>query len=116
MNPGNAGKIETSGSHTGAMMSENQTNRLHAYVEGYVQGVGFRYFVLRAAQEYHLTGWVRNLYDGRVEVMAEGELRDLNRLLAALRKGPHSSDVRQVDYSFSEARDDFTRFSVLSTG
>jgi acylphosphatase len=113
---GNAGKIETSGSDTGAMMSEKQFHRLHAYVEGYVQGVGFRYFVLRSAQEYNLTGWVRNLYDGRVEVMAEGELADLNRLLAALRKGPHSSDVRQLDYSFSEARGDFNRFSVISTG
>jgi acylphosphatase len=97
-------------------MSETQFHRLHAYVEGYVQGVGFRYFVLRAAQEHHLTGWVRNLHDGRVEVMAEGELGNLNRLLAALRKGPHSSDVRQVDYSFSEARGDYHRFSVLSTG
>jgi acylphosphatase len=98
------------------MMSENQFHRLHAYVEGYVQGVGFRYFVLRAAQAHNLTGWVRNLYDGRVEVMAEGELGDLNRLLAELRKGPHSSDVRQVNYSFSEAQGDFNRFSVLSTG
>jgi acylphosphatase len=116
MNAGNAGTIETSGSYTGAMMSEKQFHRLHAYVEGYVQGVGFRYFVLRAAQAHHLTGWVRNLHDGRVEVMAEGELGDLNRLLSTLRKGPHSSDVRQVDYSFSEARGDFTRFSLLSTG
>ena len=97
-------------------MSEKQFHRLHAYVEGYVQGVGFRYFVLRVAQAYNLSGWVRNLYNGRVEVMAEGGLEDLNRLLTALRKGPHSSDVRQVDYTFSEARGDFTRFSVLSTG
>jgi acylphosphatase len=116
MSAGKAGKIEVSGSHTGAIMSEKPLHRLHAYVEGYVQGVGFRYFVLRAAQAYNLTGWARNLYDGRVEVMAEGELGDLNRLLVALRKGPHSSDVRQVDYSFSEARGDFSRFSVLSTG
>lgn len=97
-------------------MRAKQFHRLHVYVEGYVQGVGFRYFVLRAAQALNLTGWVRNLYDGRVEVIAEGELENLNRLLATLRKGPPSSDVRQVDYSFSEGRGDFNRFSVLSTG
>ena len=97
-------------------MSQNETLRLHAYVEGDVQGVGFRYFVVRSAQDHNLTGWVRNRYDGRVEVVAEGELADLNRLLAQLRQGPTSSDVKNVDYAFSEARGEFNRFSVLSTG
>lgn len=96
-------------------MPELETHRLHAHVEGYVQGVGFRYFVLRAAQGYRLTGWVRNCYDGRVEVVAEGGLADLNRLLADLRRGPASSQVTGVDYSFSDAQGDFDRFSLLST-
>ena len=97
-------------------MTELETQRLHAHVEGLVQGVGFRYFVLREAQAQHLTGWVRNRYDGRVEVVAEGELANLNRLLAALRTGPISSDVTRVDYAFEAAQGDFDRFSVLSTG
>ena len=96
-------------------MSEHEIHRLHAHVEGNVQGVGFRYFVLRAAQGYRLTGWVRNRYDGRVEVVAEGGLADLNRLLADLRRGPSSSQVTRVDYSFSDAQGDFERFSLLST-
>lgn len=96
-------------------MTEHATYRLHAHVEGFVQGVGFRYFVLRAAQGYRLTGWVRNRYDGRVEVVAEGELSDLNRLLADLRRGPASSQVTGVDYSFSDAQGDFDRFSLLTT-
>jgi acylphosphatase len=99
----------------GATMNENERHRLHAFVEGFVQGVGFRYYVLREAQVYNLTGWVRNRYDGRVEVVAEGELADLNRLLQALRKGPLSSDVRNVDYTYAQARGDYDRFSVLST-
>lgn len=97
------------------MMSNNQTHRLHAYVEGLVQGVSFRYHVLRAAQAHKLTGWVRNRYDGRVEVVAEGELAALNHLLAELRKGPISAQVEKVDYTFSEARGDFRRFKVIST-
>lgn len=97
-------------------MTEHHNHRLHAHVAGSVQGVGFRYFVLREAQSQHLTGWVRNRYDGRVEVVAEGELENLNRLLAALRTGPISSDVTNVAYAFESARGDFDRFSVLSTG
>ena len=96
-------------------MSQKETHQLHAHVIGNVQGVGFRYFVVRAAQDHNLTGWVRNRYDGRVEVMAEGDLTDLNRLLDDLRRGPHSSEVRKVDYTFGEAQGDLHRFSVLST-
>ncbi len=97
-------------------MTEQEIYRLHAHVKGRVQGVGFRFFVVRAAQEQGLQGWVRNRYDGRVEVMAEGDLAALNRLLADLRRGPLSAQVTTVDYAFEEARGDFDRFSVLSTG
>lgn len=97
-------------------MSEPQNFRLHAYVTGQVQGVGFRYFVVQAAMERDLTGWVRNLYDGRVEVLAEGEHEALNGLLVQLRRGPVSAIVENVKYEFSNARGDHTRFSVLPTG
>ncbi len=96
-------------------MTEKDNQRLHAYVEGYVQGVGFRYFVLRTAQNHNLTGWVRNRHDGRVEVMAEGALADLNRLLGELRQGPISAEVNNVDYDYSAAQGDLDRFSVLAT-
>ena len=101
-------------------MSEKQIQRLHAYVEGFVQGVGFRYYVLKSAQANNLAGWVRNRHDGRVEVMAEGDLGQLNQLLADLRKGPISSEVEKVDYDFldvqsSEGRGEFKGFKVLST-
>ena len=101
-------------------MSEKQIQRLHAYVEGFVQGVGFRYYVLKSVQVTNLAGWVRNRHDGRVEVMAEGDLGQLNQLLADLRKGPISSEVEKVDYDFldvqsSEGRGEFKGFKVLST-
>jgi len=97
-------------------MTEQDIHRLHAHVAGRVQGVGFRFFVVRAAQDQGLQGWVRNRYDGRVEVVAEGDLAALNRLLADLRRGPLSAQVTNVDYAFEEARSNFDRFSVLSTG
>lgn len=55
-------------------------------------------------QGLELNGWVRNLYDGRVEVTAEGVQENLNRLLAALRRGPLSAEVTDVDVEFSSAR------------
>lgn len=91
-------------------MSENQNYRLHAFIEGRVQGVGFRYFTMTAAQGYGLKGWVRNRYDGRVEVVAEGAHEELNHLLGDLRKGPRSAVVEDIEYSFTDAKGEFDRF------
>lgn len=67
------------------------------FIRGRVQGVGFRYFVERAAAELHLTGFTRNLDDGRVEVYAVGTGSQLSELAGRLWKGPRWSDVRGVD-------------------
>jgi acylphosphatase len=96
-------------------MNDKTHYRLHATINGRVQGVGFRYFTLQTAQEYHLTGWVRNLRDGRVEVMAEGDHKDLNQLLVQLRKGPISADVNDIHYEFDEAQGEFETFRVRYT-
>lgn len=60
--------------------------RLHAFFSGRVQGVGFRYRTCRIAAGFPVTGYVRNLPDGRVELLAEGKRRDLESLLAAIQK------------------------------
>jgi acylphosphatase len=62
-----------------------------------VQGVGYRYFVEKAAVDLKLTGYVRNLDDGRVEVYAAGPLARLNDLAGLLRIGPRWADVRGVE-------------------
>jgi acylphosphatase len=62
-----------------------------------VQGVGFRYFAFREATALGLTGWVRNLPDGRVEVQASGSEAELVHLLTALHRGPRHSAVSGVD-------------------
>jgi acylphosphatase len=67
------------------------------FVRGRVQGVGFRYFVERAAAELNLTGFTRNLDDGRVEVYATGSPAKLAELSQRLWTGPRFADVRGVD-------------------
>jgi len=63
-------------------------------ISGRVQGVGFRYFAERAAAECGVTGWARNLDDGRVEVQANGSAGQLDSFEARLRQGPRWADVR----------------------
>ena len=96
-------------------MTETQDYRLHALITGMVQGVGFRFFVLRSAEELGLAGWVRNRWDGRVEVAAEGPHDALNQLLLKLRRGPMSAQVENVEYDFSDSKGEFKQFAVLAT-
>ena len=96
-------------------MEEKETARLHAIVEGTVQGVGFRYFVQDTANLLGLSGWVRNRWDGTVEVLAEGERSRLEQLLAALRRGPRSAQVMGVDFTWQEYHGEFTGFRVRQT-
>ena len=70
---------------------------LHVRVTGVVQGVGFRWFVREKARRLGLSGWVRNLPDGSVEVAAAGEQGQLDLLLAELKKGPTGAMVEAVE-------------------
>ncbi|MCK5736294.1 MAG: acylphosphatase [Spirochaetaceae bacterium] len=71
-------------------------NARNFIISGRVQGVGFRWFVLRHAQSLDLTGWVRNLPDGTVEAQAEGKEDTLDSLESLLKKGPSGSMVKEV--------------------
>jgi len=96
-------------------MSSNEQSRLYAVIEGRVQGVGFRGFVLDKADELELTGWVRNTYQGNVEVLAEGPRFALEELLKALKKGPGTAYVTKVSEKWSEATGEFRFFGVEHT-
>ncbi len=72
------------------------------FVTGRVQGVGFRYFVQGKATALGLTGWTRNLDDGRVEVYANGSRQRLDDLAAALHQGPRLAEVRSVEEKEAE--------------
>ena len=80
-------------------------------VRGRVQGVGFRYFVEKAATQLAIRGWVRNVDDGGVEVYAAGTDAQLSELSGLLWKGPQWSEVRGVDER-EAALEDHTGFSI----
>lgn len=86
--------------------------RVQAVVRGSVQGVGFRWFVLRIAGRLELEGWVANRADRSVEVVAQGPGHALDELLVALREGPPSSHVRAVDVQRGPAGSPLGEFRI----
>lgn len=76
-------------------MSEPKQARRY-FVSGIVQGVGFRYFAQRAAERLHVSGYAKNLPDGRVEVYAIGTAEHLAKLRSALERGPWGASVSEV--------------------
>jgi len=96
-------------------MEAEQLTRLHAIIEGYVQGVSFRYFVIQVALKLGIKGWVRNRYDGSVEVLAEGKRSSLEKLLVELRKGPPSALVTGFKHEWQTATKEFNDFNILPT-
>lgn len=86
---------------------------VRAVVRGRVQGIGFREYVLTRARFLGLSGYVRNLADGRsVEVVAEGARPDLEQLLDYLREGPRVSRIDDVDAEWREATGAYDGFGV----
>ena len=94
----------------------NDNVRLTAWVRGRVQGVGFRYFVLRLAGREGLTGWVANQSDGSVRCVVEGPPEALDRIEAALCDGPPGAVVQAVQAVRMPATGKFDRFAVRSAG
>ncbi len=76
--------------------------RLDARVFGFVQGVGFRYFVRKNALKLELSGYAKNLADGSVEVVAEGEEKNILKLVDLLKRGNVYSTVESVDYKITD--------------
>ena len=87
--------------------------RVHAFVSGTVQGVNFRLFVRHLASFHRLTGWVKNLGDGRVEVVAEGPEEKLREFLKALERGPPGAEVQDVESEWAEASGEFKGFEKI---
>lgn len=81
-------------------------------IDGRVQGVGFRWFTKDAAMREGVTGWVRNLPDGRVEVLAEGDAEAVTRIEQVLRSGPPGARVETVNAITEEPCGDYRRFTI----
>ena len=79
---------------------------------GRVQGVGFRFFAQQLALKYRIDGYVRNTFQGTVEVLAEGEEDALANFIRELKKGPPAARVRDVKIVWGEAKGDLRGFRV----
>lgn len=88
------------------------TKAIHAVVHGRVQGVGFRYWARSTAAGLKLTGWVRNLDDGNVELFFQGKPEYVNRFGSLLGHGPPGAYVTQVDSRPVTPRESYDRFSI----
>ncbi len=86
--------------------------RVHVYIGGIVQGVSFRYYTLLEALRAGATGWVRNLPDGRVEAVIEGEEATIDQMLAWCREGPRGGQVDHVDVLPETATGEFQGFRI----
>ncbi len=86
--------------------------RYRIYVSGIVQGVGYRYFTFRKAQELGIKGYVMNLNDGRVLVVAEGDENALDKLISSLRQGPKFSKVTGIEILEDAGGEKFTKFEI----
>ncbi|HEX8033946.1 MAG TPA: acylphosphatase [Ktedonobacterales bacterium] len=92
--------------------TEHSVARLTARVRGDVQGVGYRFFAQRQASALGLRGYVRNLPDGSVEVVAEGERGLLQQFVNVLQRGPSAAIVEAVDTTWSNAEGAFGGFQI----
>jgi acylphosphatase len=86
--------------------------RLHAFVRGRVQGVGFRAATVEQARRIGLRGWVRNRLDESVEVVAEGGEPELRKLESFLRVGPRLANVTALEVHWEEPQNDLVAFGV----
>ncbi len=86
--------------------------RAQIVVRGIVQGVNYRWFTQRRADDLHLTGYVRNMPDGTVFVVAEGPRKELEALMDALRIGPSAAVVESVQVEWHAPSGEFDRFEV----
>ena len=93
-------------------MKKAKFKRLEVKVFGRVQGVGFRFFTLLKAQKLGLKGYVKNEWDGSVEVIAEGEEEQIKELLYYLTNGSPFSHVEKITQIILPSSKEFTRFEV----
>jgi acylphosphatase len=98
------------------MTEPSNPQRIEAIVRGYVQGVGFRDFVRRRANELGLVGWTANERDGTVHVVAEGNPAALDELARHLHSGPPGARVERVDLNRVPSVGDLRGFAIRSGG
>jgi len=87
--------------------------RMHVFVSGRVQGVFFRQNTKRQAESLDVKGWVRNLLDGRVEAVFEGEESAVKKVVEYCRHGPPSAKVENIEVNYENYKDEFSDFDAF---
>lgn len=93
-------------------LTENETVRIHIWVKGRVQGVGFRAFAQQAGVVLGVTGWVRNVGYDKVETVGEGPRERLEKFADAIKKGPRAGNVEEAKVEWEPPQGDLKGFSV----
>lgn len=86
--------------------------RRHLYISGRVQGVGFRIFILQYARENKVNGWIKNTYDGKVEVVFSGRKDKVDILIKLAEKGPRWARVENFEIRKEDYQDEFNEFTI----
>ncbi len=87
--------------------------RAHLFISGLVQGVGYRYYAMRKANAYGVSGFAKNLMDGRVEVVAEGSRSMVEQFISDLKVGPMSAHVSDIRIEWDQPTYEFNGFQGL---
>ena len=90
-----------------------RNKRVKFIITGFVQGVGYRYFVYRKAVELGLKGYAKNLHDGTVETVVEGSQEKIDALFHQLKQGPSHSHVENCKVFYSELKGEFRGFDIF---
>lgn len=91
---------------------EAQKIRAEIIVNGFVQGVGFRYFVARNAEKLSLKGFTQNLFSGEVYTVVEGEVAMIEELFKKIKIGPIHANIKNASIKWSESKNEFTKFEI----
>ncbi|MGC9400573.1 MAG: acylphosphatase [Anaerolineae bacterium] len=94
------------------MNEKTEQRAVHLIVHGRVQGVGFRYFTQRNAHRLGIVGWVKNRYDGTVEIQAEGTQAALQELIRQVQQGPSHAHVTNVEVAWQAPTGQYSHFGV----
>jgi acylphosphatase len=86
--------------------------RAHVFYSGRVQGIGFRYTAQNIAENLGIYGWVKNLEDGRVEIVAESEEKNLKEFLDQISKGPLGRYIKDADVAWENPSKEFNDFGI----
>jgi acylphosphatase len=96
-------------------LGEKDRKCAHLFIAGRVQGVNFRYYTVQHAESLGVTGWVRNLWDGRVEAVLEGDETAVQQMVAWCREGPRAARVDDVEVHWEKPSDSSSGFTVRAT-